>query len=575
MVGTDDHDRGGRPAFDAAESAPSLALSCLACRARKLKCDRAKPSCSRCAKLRDSCEYPSSRRRNVGARKTVKDLEDRIAQLESQAGAPSQVIIPDSNGPMAGFRNLAPAPHGESRTNDSTPPAQHPELSGSGDLIRLGLFEQLPPPQLMQELIDIYFDKMHSAAPMLHRARFTASLHLPHPIRPPVCLQYIVMAIAAATTEAYAHMAMPFYRRARAYAEADEVKCHGECFTTVPHAQCWCLIANFEGQQTMFSLASVSLARSLRIAQMLELHRLDYESRLLPLPLPGPRNWSELEERRRTWWVIFCSDRFVSATTGWPTLISENDIHTLLPASEDAFSSGVEERQPPLRSAFHQDWATCSSFAGRVLAAQIFHRTLEHSFERFDDSGRRDRSFGTFWDQHKVIDDDLTLLLAFLPSDLRLPENYKSQNAVFVNMMLHSAVICLHKAALGYDGQPPPHERFISQSQDRLLPAAEEILEAFRIMINVHEVLRNPLMSFAAYMAGTVFLDHFAMTQAYTSERNLDFLLRIMVGAGKNNPVARSMIVQLGTDMRHHGLNLPIMEQARLRSPAFAVACHI
>ena len=76
----------------------------------------------------------------------------------------------------------------------------------------------------------------------------------------------------------------------------------------------------------MFSLASVSLARSLRIAQMLDLHRLDQEPRLLPLALPPARDWSEMEERRRTWWVIFCSDRFVSATTGWPALILENDV---------------------------------------------------------------------------------------------------------------------------------------------------------------------------------------------------------------------------------------------------------
>lgn len=42
-----------------------------------------------------------------------------------------------------------------------------------------------------------------------------------------------------------------------------------------------------------------------------------------------PKEWSELEERRRTWWAIFCSDRLVSATTGWPTLIDENDVRMI------------------------------------------------------------------------------------------------------------------------------------------------------------------------------------------------------------------------------------------------------
>ncbi len=38
-----------------------------------------------------------------------------------------------------------------------------------------------------------------------------------------MCLQYIVMALGAAITESYRHLATPFYKRARAYAESDEM----------------------------------------------------------------------------------------------------------------------------------------------------------------------------------------------------------------------------------------------------------------------------------------------------------------------------------------------------------------
>lgn len=196
--------------------------------------------------------------------------------------------------------------------------------------------------------IEIYFDKLHYASPMLHRSRYTAAVHLPYPVRPPMCLQYIVMALGAAATETYRQLATPFYRRARAYAESDEmtvscartprnlklrlkIKEQGEQFTTVAHAQCWILMANFEAQQTLFSRASTSLCRSLRIAQMLELHRIDQNDQsdqTLSSILAPPKEWSELEERRRTWWVIFCSDRFVSGTTGWPALINARDVRS-------------------------------------------------------------------------------------------------------------------------------------------------------------------------------------------------------------------------------------------------------
>lgn len=54
------------------------ALSCVSCRARKLKCCRAKPACARCLKLKIDCVYPESRRKPAFKRKNVKDLEERL-----------------------------------------------------------------------------------------------------------------------------------------------------------------------------------------------------------------------------------------------------------------------------------------------------------------------------------------------------------------------------------------------------------------------------------------------------------------------------------------------------------------
>jgi hypothetical protein len=78
----------------------------------------------------------------------------------------------------------------------------------------------------------------------------------------------------------------------------------------------------------MFSRAATSLSRSVRIAQMLNLHRIDHSNQPLLPTLAPPKDWSELEERRRTWWLIFCNDRFVCGTTGWPALINERDVRS-------------------------------------------------------------------------------------------------------------------------------------------------------------------------------------------------------------------------------------------------------
>lgn len=56
-------------------------LACVACRSRKLKCDRAKPACSRCLNLKAKCAYPESRRRPAFKRRNVKELEERLGSF--------------------------------------------------------------------------------------------------------------------------------------------------------------------------------------------------------------------------------------------------------------------------------------------------------------------------------------------------------------------------------------------------------------------------------------------------------------------------------------------------------------
>lgn len=72
------------PSADAApdpDSGPNTgleALACVSCRARKLKCDRTKPACTRCTRIGSECCYPESRRKPAFKRRNVKELEERL-----------------------------------------------------------------------------------------------------------------------------------------------------------------------------------------------------------------------------------------------------------------------------------------------------------------------------------------------------------------------------------------------------------------------------------------------------------------------------------------------------------------
>jgi hypothetical protein len=76
---------------DGSAAAAEKTISCISCRGRKLKCDRVKPRCGTCTRLRHhNCEYPE-RRRNVGTRRrNMRDLEARLG-----ASRPSKFPLVD------------------------------------------------------------------------------------------------------------------------------------------------------------------------------------------------------------------------------------------------------------------------------------------------------------------------------------------------------------------------------------------------------------------------------------------------------------------------------------------------
>lgn len=329
----------------------------------------------------------------------------------------------------------------------------------------------------------------------------------------------------------------------------------------------------------------MSLCRAIRVAQMLGLHRVDGDGiGAIPL-LPSPRDWTEAEERRRTWWVIYCSDRLVSGSTGWPALINEQDvglsdhcwevlqvkplltcqqIQTRLPSSEKAFEEGLEEHTSHLTSILHQEGQNFSAFAGRVLAATVFYLAFKHSTQIFPEDDVRNIKTGMHWKRHRQVDNDLVALLQGLPDDLRLPGRIRCQNATFINLIIHTSIICLHRAALSKLETLSLSDQMIRQSRARLMATAEEMLSIFRMMPDVVETLKNPMLTFAVYSASLVFLNQPISTETDCQQQdNLDFVLRLMILAERtwSNPVTGSMAIQLSIEMRQRGLTSAAVEK--------------
>ncbi|RTE68434.1 hypothetical protein BHE90_017188 [Fusarium euwallaceae] len=530
-------------------------LSCLKCKQSKQKCDKSLPQCLRCAEKGKECIYPSARQTNTVKRKQVRDLEAILERVEQQIGSLGAGESMHSHSERA-----APELQGRQAEADSTDSLNNHLLLAS-PLLSGDISQPIPPidPHLREELTTMYFDKLYHAAPMIHRRRYMASLGHPLSHQPPYCLQLIIMASAAYITDDYTSMAPTLYQRAKDLAEEDEIHEQEHNFLTLAHTQCWILISNFEARLAMFSQASISLGKAIRTAQMLNLHQLDRNEPASysrsPSSPASTKDWSELEECRRTWWIAFTSDRLVFSTSGLPVLIHERDIQTLLPTSEDAFTSGIEEETKTFQDALRQPGPGCSPLAFRALAAHLFYLSLK-TMPSAHGEGDAEENQDSWLNQYDEIDSRLALLLTQLPERLRLPQASRCQQAVFVNILIHEASICLHKSIL----ERAQHTRglipepVIRRSQSRMMTAAEEILSIFRLRLDLKIALRNPILNFAAYTAGLVFLERAADGQSAESQRNVNFIINVLDGISHTHPAARELAAQLAANARAAGI---------------------
>ncbi len=161
--------------------------------------------------------------------------------------------------------------------------------------------------------------------PIIHQYRFLAAMNLAPKARPSMALRYAMWALAALITDKYKSLHSHFYARAKKYAEADETAGRQK-YINVRHAQAFILIAKYEFKMMIYPNAWLTTSRATRLSQMMGLHRLDGLGLDVMQSLPSPTDWIEKEERRRTFWMTFCMERYSSTGNGWPVIIDERDV---------------------------------------------------------------------------------------------------------------------------------------------------------------------------------------------------------------------------------------------------------
>jgi hypothetical protein len=379
---------------------------------------------------------------------------------------------------------------------------------------------------------------------------------------------------AASVTDKFLDLKDHFYHRARKYMELDYLKGHGENMISIAHAQTHALLASYEFKMMYFPRAWMSTGSAIRLCQMMGLHRLDGAGLDVKQCLPPPRDWTEREERRRTFWMAFCEDRYASIGTGWPMTIDEKDILTDLPASDEAFEMSKPETTQSLSDAMSPTGASkLSPFAGVVLMACLFGRNLIH-LHRPDADDRDNDLNGEFWKRHRAMDNILLNTSLSMPSHLKLPSGLSNSNIVFTNMNIHTSTICLHQAAIYKADKNHLPTSISAESKVRCISAANEVASIMRMIshldlsaVSTHPIhfrldpdnsQMNPFISFCLYVAARVFVQYLkSRPEDSQTGDSLRFLLSAMNALKKKNPLTESFLVQLDVDLEGLGMRNP------------------
>ncbi|KAF5020127.1 hypothetical protein F66182_7859 [Fusarium sp. NRRL 66182] len=381
--------------------------SCQGCRRRKLRCSRDKPICNHCQRLDSPCVYDAKRNKPGMKPGAVESLSRRVEALEntvyenpqhSERGQPldSSEIIGAFSSLIQELRGLVssstqPLPiqtihsspaqpqhatpgsvslssthdvHHQPRKRRRVDSCGNPNIELASQLGELGsTSSQLPPPELLEEIINAYFILVQPWIPILHETRFRSRFYS-HEQLP--CLAVLLHAIVVAAVRFVdGDGEKPSERQVETWTcrSRSIVLLSAMDGMSVENLQALSIIAFTDmGNGDMARAWPIigSLTRTVEYLQLsVEVDDRQQGPLLKPLTsLPPSTTWTQDEERRRVFWNIFNLDRLCSVMTG----LTSDDVRRRLPAD-----GGLWHKEETVQTPYFGIWDRSAAKMGNSI----------------------------------------------------------------------------------------------------------------------------------------------------------------------------------------------------------------
>ncbi|KAJ5510189.1 hypothetical protein N7453_002292 [Penicillium expansum] len=423
-------------------------LACEECRKKKLRCDRRRPQCDQCEDSGTACLVNQIRSPRGPKKGHLKALRNRIATLESIISSDEGNLVPkELLNCSENYRSDEPAqllspPH------DYIPNPTKTEYHGipysiegskiTSPIISMTSLDTENSDIIEADLDQLYFDRVHPVAPMIHQGRYFSWSQRFNKPASYICLQFAMWALAAASSAHLQHMRESLYTRARSGIEALNHDIESTSAACLQAAQAWLLLTHYEFRYMTYRRAWLTAGRAFRIIQLAKLHEIDRLNDV-SINMAHPEAWAEAEEKRRTYWLAYCLDRFLNISDEWPLSLHEEALCVYLPVSESDF----QHSRPVLMDSLYDEIETSGQKMLPPFAETIVLITLcWHSvaFQRAAHGDKTSPTDGDTWNRHtrlyQMVQQRL-MLVSLPPSSPELHDPMR----LFTNMLANAAVI--------------------------------------------------------------------------------------------------------------------------------------
>ncbi|KAH8807804.1 fungal-specific transcription factor domain-containing protein [Xylogone sp. PMI_703] len=369
--------------------------ACQSCRKKKAKCSRRQP-CSHCVRFGIDCVYDDKKMKPGLRTGAVENLSQRVVALENMflgqgilwqqvfrcldsisTRTPTSPDSPNGNAASTGEslkdcaaqlkatltsisanglysagdpivpiqQNPLKRKRDEIEPSEDGPAALQPDIENASESL-------LPPDDLIDSLVDIYFRKIHPWIPILHANQFRARMAKPQQRQKLNTIFHAITSLCVRFSEdprlSNAAVRARYAKKCRETVILQSMESFSVENLQALVICAFDIIGSGRGPSAWSIVGSMT-----RTVEQLQLSVEDEDKRppsefLIKRMafLPAAESWTEQEERRRAFWNVFLMDRFCSIATGWNFSLTSADVKRRLPCEGALWEKGKPLKTP-------------------------------------------------------------------------------------------------------------------------------------------------------------------------------------------------------------------------------------